>query len=315
MVGGVCVGDCACSERRPEGLRHRAHTGTEAFSTRSAARSPSAPPSRLVPTTSRQAEISRYFPNKESDISREGSMTGLLHRILLALAVLAQIACRPERPGETYMIFIDLTGSVSADQRAAWINEGAKVLARLTFGDAIAIFPITDHTLDAAPLFQDRVESEGQSLEELAVARASRERVRNEAGAALREALATSVRSRSTDLLAVVDKVAQARGEKAEPAPHVFIFSDFLESAAADLMNMEKTRLRVDPTATLIENALRRNNWAADQLQGVTISGVLNAVPGGSPAPLNDRRVLHEFWLALFASVGGQLIWFDTYLQ
>jgi hypothetical protein len=37
-----------------------------------------------------------------------------------------------------------------------------------TFGDSIAIFPVTDHTLDAAPLFQARIDHEGQSLHDLA---------------------------------------------------------------------------------------------------------------------------------------------------
>jgi hypothetical protein len=238
-----------------------------------------------------------------------------LFRIVLASALLLQTACRPDHVPEQYLLFVDLTGSISTTQRGTWIETASQLLEQLRFGDSIAIFPITDHTLDAAPLYRDRVKGEGQSLEDLADARASLARVREEAADALRNALAAPGRSRSTDLFAVVDKVAQSWAAKTEPAPKVFIFSDFLESAARDVIDMETTRFPEDGLPSLVAGVLQRNNWESDLLQGAKISAVLNAVPSGERVPVNDRRVLHEFWKALFVSLGAELAQFDTYLK
>jgi hypothetical protein len=213
----------------------------------------------------------------------------------------------------SYLIFLDMTGSVSPAQSAAWVATADAVLQRLAFGDTIAVFPITDRTLDAAPLFRARVADEGQSLEDLADARASVEQVRTDAAAAVRAALATPTRARSTDVFAVVDKVAESAGASDTP-PQVFIFSDFLDSAAPDVIDMETTPLPMKTLPRLVTEVQRRHGWAPDTLRGATIAGVLNGVTSGGRPPVNDRRVLRAFWGALFGALGGRLAQFDTYV-
>src|SRR5688572_18998405 len=127
-------------------------------------------------------------------------MKHLLHRFLLTFVVLSQVACLPDHVPTTYLLFLDLSGSVSGAQRTAWVATADAIVQRLTFGDTIAIFPITDRTLDAAPLFRARVVDEGQSLEDLAGARASLHRVRADAAAAVGAALAAPTRAHSTDV-------------------------------------------------------------------------------------------------------------------
>jgi hypothetical protein len=238
-------------------------------------------------------------------------MSRVLHRFLLALVLVSQAACLPDHAPATYVLFLDLTGSVSSAQGAAWVATVDAVLQRLTFGDTVAVFPITDRTLDAAPLFRARIAAEGDSLEDLAAARASLQRVRADAAAAVRAALAAPSRARRTDVFAVVDRVAEAVRGSDLPA-QVFIFSDFLDSATPDLIDMEQKRLPMETLPTLIAAVQQRYGWAPDSLRGATIAGVLNGVASGGRAPMNDRRALRAFWGALFEAVGGCLAQFDT---
>ncbi|MGE3512853.1 MAG: hypothetical protein AB7N65_28660 [Vicinamibacterales bacterium] len=240
-------------------------------------------------------------------------MKHLLHRFLLACVVLSQAGCLPEHVPTSYLLFLDLTGSVSPAQGAAWLTTVDALLERLTFGDTIAVLPITDRTLDAAPLFRKRVADEGQSLDDLAGAQASLEHVRTEAAAAVRAALAAPARANTTDVFAVVDKIAQAVDASSTP-PRIFVFSDFLDSAASDVINLEKTPLPMEELPAMVAEVQRRHGWAPDTLRGATIVGVLNGVNGGKRPPVNDRRVLHAFWGSLFGAVGGELAQFDTYV-
>jgi hypothetical protein len=240
-------------------------------------------------------------------------MKHLLHRFLLACVVLSQTACLPDHVPTTYLLFLDLTGSVSAAQGTAWLAAVDALLRRLTFGDTITVFPITDRTPDAAPLFRQRVPDEGQSLEDLAAARASLDQVRTEAAAAVRAALAAPTRANTTDVFAVVDKIAQAVEVGTMP-PQVFVFSDFLDSAAPEVINLEKTRLPMEELPAIVAEVKRHHGWTPDTLRGARIVGVLNGVNGGQRPPMNDRRVLHAFWGSLFAAVGGELAQFETYV-
>jgi hypothetical protein len=238
-------------------------------------------------------------------------MRRVLHRFLVALSIVSQAACVPEHVPTAYLLFLDLTGSVSKAQGAAWGSSIDVVLRRLTFGDTVAVYPITDRTLDAAPLFRARIANEGVSLEDLAAARASLQQVRAEAAATVAAAFASPARARRTDVFAVVDRVAAATRGSDMPT-EVFIFSDFLDTAAPDLIDMEQSPLQMETLSTLITKVQQRHGWAPDMLRGATIAGVLNGVSSGGRSPVNDRRVLGAFWGALFEAVGGCLAQFDT---
>jgi hypothetical protein len=240
-------------------------------------------------------------------------MTRFLHRVVLAVTVAALAGCRPAGVPTEYLLFLDLSGSVSSAQREAWLTSGDAALKRLSFGDSLAIFPIHDRTLDAAPLFRARVPEKGYSLEEIAGAKAALLQVRSEAGAALRDALEGNTRSRGTQLFEVIDKLASSPSGEPKVLRKVFIFSDFLQSSRD--LDFERTRLADQDLAALIASLQNRHGWTNDTLRGVTIYGILTGADSGERRPINDRRVLKQFWGMLFHQLGAELASFDTYLN
>jgi hypothetical protein len=234
------------------------------------------------------------------------------HCIALALVIL-QAACQPAYAPTEYILFLDLSASISAAQRNAWLGAAAAVLEQMSFGDSIAIFPIHDRTSGAAPLFRARVPDKGLSLEDIAHAKEILEKVRQDGSVALREALSSNTRSHSTELLEIVNKLASTPNEERKVSRRVFIFSDFLHSTRD--LDLEKTRLADYDLDALILDIQKRYRWTKDALRGDKIYGVLSATTSGGPRPVNDHAALKQFWGTLFNQLGAELASFDTYLN
>jgi len=235
-----------------------------------------------------------------------------LFRFVLALLVSGLVACRPVATGTEYVLFFDQSASISPLQREAWVKSADAVLDELTFSDNISIFPVHDHTLAAAPLFVAEVPGRGVSLEDLARAKQKLLQIRAEAKTAVRAALLATVQSRSTELFEFIDKLASSRpGNSA--ARQAFLFSDMLHSNR--LLDMERTPLSQTDLRALTGQLQQRYGWTAETLRGVVIHCVLNGIESGQRRPVNDRRVLKEFWETLFSELGAQLADFETYIS
>jgi hypothetical protein len=84
-----------------------------------------------------------------------------------------------------------LSGSVTAAQRAAWLEEARKVTARLAAGDTMAVFGIHESTIEAAPLYIGHMPMLRQSagLHERMRVHAAQHQVRTQVTEAIEKAL------------------------------------------------------------------------------------------------------------------------------
>lgn len=237
--------------------------------------------------------------------------------MLLMMAIAVASGCQAaaaSRPPETdYVMLVDQSGSITAPERAAWSAHADVLLQRLGLGDSILILPVHDQTLNAAPLFHARVPAQGVSLEDLARGKRRLKEIRSAAHQTIGHALESKTQSRGTDVLAVVDRVAAARKSNAGRELRVYIFSDMLQSLPP--LNLERTALSPDDIPQHVSRIASAARWRNDLLKGVTFVCVLNGVNSGRRNAVNDRRILVDFWRALFASVGADLASFDTYIQ
>jgi len=233
--------------------------------------------------------------------------------VAVALAILqgahTKAASRPQ-PID-YVIFIDQTGSVSAEQRQAWATTATDVLKQLTVSDSILILPVHDRTLDAAPLFFARVPAGGLSLEDMAFAKRSLKETRQAARASVHEALTSRKQASSTQLLTVIDRLAAARSAQPGRIMRAYLFSDMVNSTPD--LDMERRRLVSAEIPQLVGKIRNDARWRDGALAGVKVFCVLNGIDTGQRAT-NDRRVLHEFWRAVFTAVGAELETFETHL-
>src|SRR5262245_28027168 len=56
------------------------------------------------------------------------------------------------QPRTRYVVGADASKSVTPEQAATWCaNVDQIVFSKLTFGDALVVFPLSDHTAEAAP--------------------------------------------------------------------------------------------------------------------------------------------------------------------
>jgi hypothetical protein len=234
--------------------------------------------------------------------------------LFLAVLAMAGAACRPDASPRDVLLFIDKSGSMSTRESAAALQSGEAVVTGLSFSDTITLFPIHDHTLDAAPLFRARIPERGRSLEERAASKRALLDIRAAARDALRRSFASAGGARHTALLEVVDKVSTAPIPAAQVFREVYVFSDFLHSTPR--FDMERTTLPAgEVEITGLVSALSKEfHWTAETLRNVTIHCIVTGKSAGQRGGVNDPRVLQRFWSALFAGVGAQVAGFDTYL-
>jgi hypothetical protein len=212
-----------------------------------------------------------------------------------------------------YVLFLDETGSVTAGQRAAWAATADAVLGRLSFSDTILIFPVHDRTSQAAPIFKARVPSPGSTLRDLARAKKGLREIRDAALQSVHDALASAKQATSTDLYALVDRVAASRSNAQDRITRVYVFSDMLHSGPP--VDLERIGLATTGIPVVVDKVRQHRRWSDNAMAGAKVFCVLNGIDAGGRATLNSRRDLEEFWRALLTSVGGEIVSFDTYLR
>lgn len=232
--------------------------------------------------------------------------------LVIALTV-CPLHAAADQAGTRYLLFFDLS-SVAEDDGSRWLALlESRVINRFRPGDALTIYPIHDRTLGAGAIFTGAVAALPPDPGMAATAETARTvaRVRTGAKTALRRALAERfAATKQSDVLSVLDRYeADVTGRRMV----VVLFSDLLH-VGADL-DLERTRLDPDSTAGLLKTLARQRHWRSDQLTGVVVHCVLNAESADHKPGPNNRRVLKDFYEALFSAVGARLVRFETDLD
>jgi len=220
----------------------------------------------------------------------------------------AQTRCN-EDEGVRWVVLLDLSGSVTDEQRRGWAQiVDERVGPRLKPCDSASVFGVHEASTTAAPLFVGSIRGPRDSeyllirLEVLAAVKKMRETLID----AVSSASAGQGGAQRTDLLGALDRVSPTDGQPT----WVIVFSDGLH-VAGDL-NMESKPMagRVDD---YVRSVVTRRGWARDQFQNASAVIVL---PGhrGALKVRNGPETVREFWAALFAATGGQLVSCETYI-
>ena len=227
---------------------------------------------------------------------------------------LATVGCsasaEPNRRGTKLVLFLDLSASVPPSECERWLGQAERLIP--DYGDAVVVFPLHEQTLAAGPLMEAEIPalSRDPGFDELARARKVRKQVKESLTGILRKAFAEPARSSATDVFSAVDRV---RPDLAGRRTAVVFFSDMLNSTREG--NLEKgPTLTPSAVPALIRSIAAAHAWSAATLRGVDVYCILNSLESGKAAPVNDRRILHRFYGAMFQSIGARLVVFDTHL-
>jgi hypothetical protein len=214
--------------------------------------------------------------------------------------------------GRRSFVFLDLTGSVDQEQRRLWASDAGRLVDSLSGGSGIAVYPIHDHTMEAAPLFEGEIPEwkPDATYEVAARQKADLVRTRDRASAAIRRALDSGGDAARTDIFSAIDRVQPDL--QARPTA-IYFFSDMLNSTPD--LNMEHAgALTRGNAAEQIRKLARKHQWRGGLLKGVDVYCVLNSVASGRAGPAVDRLTQRDFYQALFETLGARLVTYDTHL-
>ncbi len=239
----------------------------------------------------------------------------MLNKFGLFLTIAATVACSvaPEpAPQHHYLLFIDVSGSVSDAQRGRWSAAIDAFASGLQCGDSVSIYGVHDATAMAARRFHFEtvpVPTSG-GLREALQCRKSLTSMREGTVRRAHDLLNASKTASHTDLLGMLD-VAH-RAATGTPAT-ALVFSDALNSTSE--LNLEQTMLREADFPDLIRNLGGQHAWSTGMLSAVTFHFVLNSVELGERKPLNSRQSLEAFWSTMIRSLGGAVSSFSPDLE
>jgi hypothetical protein len=232
--------------------------------------------------------------------------------VVAALALSGCAARGGDRPtGARLIVFLDQTASIDAAQRTAWMKDATGLTRQLAGGSSIAIYPIHDRTMDAAPLFtaeipdsKDDATADEARAQHLAIVRA-----REGAQAAIEKGLDAGPASR-TDIFSTLDRI---QPDSRQRRTVVVYFSDMLNSTSD--LNMEiPGALRRSNIPSELQGLAHRHYWGPSQLKGAEVFCVLNSIQSGHRGPAVDRLTQKAFYEALFQALGARLMVYETHL-
>lgn len=247
--------------------------------------------------------------------SRRAPRIGAIQTALFAMVVVI-VGCGqdpttalPKTPTH-YRVFVDLSKSVSDQQKARWPEEAKRLARRLAYGDAVTLYPMHTRTTDSAPLFHATIPvfPEDGTRSEQGIAKAELHRVRHETLRTLQAAIHPTQNTpvRATDVFGAFD---QFRPDPLRTSV-VLILSDGLESADSRL-NLERTCLGpLDPSA-IIPTLAERRRWHNRTLAGARVVFLLPAVDSNDAQHCNDTGQLRRFYSLLIGALGGELVDFN----
>jgi hypothetical protein len=217
-------------------------------------------------------------------------------------------------PPKRYVIFVDTTASITEKQNAHWFAIADKAIARLRSGDMLTIYEISDRTLESLAVFEAEIPScpKDAGQQALTECKSRLSTTRKGAREALQKVLISENHAHSTDIFSAIDRV------KPDPAGRrtVLLFlSDMLHSLIEKgVPNLEKSVITLDHIATMVEGIAQHHNWQSSTLALTEIHVILPSASSGDARPLNERRILQQFYQFLFTALGARLLTFDTSL-
>jgi len=209
--------------------------------------------------------------------------------------------------------FVDLSASVTAAQRNAWLQQATTVVEGLDNGCGISIYALHDQTASAAPLYAgemlERAEDPGHA--ELIRYNHSVAEVQENAGRAFALAFTQPGRALVTDIFSAIDRVrSDVKGRRTT----VVFFSDMLNSTP--ILNLEAPpALDAAAIPDRIQAIAEKHNWNSRTLHGAEVYCILNSLDSGARQPVTDRRTQQHFYQALFRALGAKLMLYDTHLS
>ncbi len=229
-----------------------------------------------------------------------------------ALAFTGCAARAVGRPaGFRLIVFLDQTASIDAAQRAAWLREANGLTRQLAGGASVAIYPIHDQTMDAAPLFEadipeikDDATSDEARTQHLALVRA-----RDGALRAIERGLTAGPAAR-TDIFSSIDRI---QPDPLRRPTIIVYFSDMLNSTP-DLDLEAPGALKRPDIAFKLQGLASRHYWQPNQLAGDRVYCILNSIESGHRGPAVDRLTQRAFYGALFEALGARLVVYETHL-
>jgi hypothetical protein len=212
-----------------------------------------------------------------------------------------------------HVLFVDQSVSPPAADMERWSQAAnSAVFAPLQFGDSVLVFGIHDHTADSAPIFDASIPTCGPyaGMDCVIQARRTLLQVRQNGLEAVRAALHSGVRSRTTKLIESLARIPHDPKHRVE----VLFLSDMLESTRE--LDLERTSITDANVMRLVQSVVDRYRFRSGALNGVTVRAVLDSPPiGGRHVVANDHAALERFWRLLITGLGGNLASFDSRVQ
>lgn len=239
-------------------------------------------------------------------------MLGKMIAASMLIAGVVHGASLPKGPVQRVLFVDESISPLTADLERWGQAAESGVFAPMHFGDAVLVFGVHDHTADSAPIFDASVPAfnPGAGMDVVLDARKKLRRAREDGAAAVRAALRSPVRSRSTRLVESLGRIPH----DVSRATEVMYLSDMLESTHE--LDLERTPITDANVSRLVQLAVDRYHLRRGALSGVKIRVVLDSPAVGVSRPVaNDHSSLERFWRLLFTSLGGTLVSFDSRVQ
>lgn len=209
------------------------------------------------------------------------------------------------------VFFFDSSRSVSSDQRLRWVEQAKTVVSKMGCGDSLTIFLIHDRSLEAARLFMEAVPpiDSDPTQSELIACRLALKKIHRD----VERALESYIKGRLSDWTDLFSAFLRIKPEDTSGKPTVlYVFSDLLHSTRDLDMETISIPSSDERLTQLVLDVARANHLEKGMLQGTEVYALLNAAQPGSATPVNNRRVLKQFWGKLFSHLGANLVSFDT---
>ena len=206
--------------------------------------------------------------------------------------------------GRRWAVLLDLSGSVTDSQRAAWtaVVQG-HIAPRLQACDEVLVFGAHEASATAAPLFVRRMPPPPQSLRDRIRVLRALEAAGTDLVSTVGSASVGQGGAARTNLFDALDRIRQAP----DRPTFIVVLSDMEDSSLAS-----PASLRGDVAAT-VARIVAQKGWQEDRFQAARLFAVLPHRRGAHPGS-HSRSVLQAFWRALCARTGGELVTFETFI-
>lgn len=233
-------------------------------------------------------------------------------RFVLIGFALGLMGCNQAPRPSRYLIFLDLSDSISQRQRDLWIDILTReILNAVGPGDELAIFGLHGRTGDSAPLFDRTLPSadRGDTYTGLVALQAETRQLREDAAAVIRDTLTPGKAARQSDIISAFDRV---HPDSSFGATRMVFVSDMLNYTPE--LDLQTRPLQEAHLAEVIEHLCGAHRWPSSLLQHTEVYCLLNDLGEGDKGAANNRIVLHRFWDELIRSLAGRLVTFETHL-